>query len=50
MDYINNTNFVLLDDCDYNFTCNHSYEEIINFGSIDSERWNKIEPLFDDEC
>lgn len=50
MDYINNTNFVLLNDSDYNFTCNHSYEEIISFGSIDSERWNKIESLFDDEC
>lgn len=47
--FINNTNLVLLSDDDYNWTCNHSFEEIINFGSIDSNRWNNIEPLFDDE-
>ena len=44
--YIENTNFVLLSNDDYDWTCNHHFEEL---PIINSERWLSIEPLFDDE-
>ena len=47
--FIDNTKLVLISDDDYNFTCNHIYEEIEKFGGIYSEEWKSLDPLFDDE-
>ena len=44
--YIQNTNLVLLSDDDYNWTCNHSFEEL---AAISKEESSKNIVLFDDE-
>ena len=48
-DFIENTKLVLLSNDDYNWTCNHSFNEIELFGGIDSERWISFKSLFNDE-